>query len=191
MNVAAAHESLDLVATFSPQAENTQMDFLKRSVSFFVLIFPVLVFAKETDSSQKSFQISCDVELINGATPKLLNAQSKFFTANKDTVVGSASEVRLKVGPYTLLSKIDEIVDKVANVPVIPPSHPMLNMNIFDGNPIGKSIFLSNAEGFDWSDFTRPLILSGFQFRDFTHEGVKYSRMDYKCALRKVANSQH
>ena len=142
-----------------------------------LLFIPSIVFAFT------NFKTSCTVELTNAGAPKFLKVESLSFT-EKDL---AKSEIKMQIGPYTLLSTISQIGDESKELAILGPFfQPNLEMNIYEINPIGKSIFRARANGFRWNELKHPLMLAGFQFRDFKHDKIAYSRMDYQCKLEGV-----
>jgi hypothetical protein len=127
-------------------------------------------------NTPSKFKISCEVEMTNGSGTKTLKATSPLFEGKE---IVSDSTAKLEFRPYTLISEIRTVSTKFAAM------HPELSMEIFKGDPVRASIYRANLEGIDWKNFNYPLGIQGYQFNDFEHEKVKYSRLDYNCRITK------
>lgn len=150
---------------------------MKSQLYILSMILAGSALAGSTLLSEPRFEVSCEVELHHGGTPKVLTKKSPPFAAGN---FGSETGVLMSVGPYTLRSEIAMMGKEHFTM------RPHLTLNLFEGNPVSKSIFYATMDGFDVAKLRNPLTITGFQFRELTHEGTRYTRVDYSCAVQPV-----
>lgn len=138
-----------------------------------ILILSLLVTAPAFAQKIKDkFALNCQVELLNGGTPKILSSTQRF------PQLDSNPTVTIPFGPHFLQ----------ANISISGKSHfamkPTLSLKLHSGHPVQSMFYSASVSGFENGLKTEPLVLDGFLFKNIKHEKVDFTRVDFECTLQ-------
>ena len=139
-----------------------------------ILILSLLVTAPAFAQKIKDkFDLTCQVELINGGSPKLL---TRTFRSPELDNMG----YEIPFGPHFLKTNISMTSDAGFDF------RPTLNVTLHSGHPVQKMFYYNSVSGFSKGLINEPLLVHGFLFKDIKHEKVDYTRVDFKCILKPI-----
>ncbi|MBS1958144.1 MAG: hypothetical protein JST80_01605 [Bdellovibrionales bacterium] len=124
------------------------------------------------------FQVACKADLYTpeGVKKKLVGVSKLFLPQDE---MGANTAAKIQMGPFTLVGMIEMKGKSESRMT------PSFIMNIFNNNPVTTSIFNMGLNGIYFQGIEKEALeVEGMQFRELTHEGQLYTRIDYACKIR-------